>query len=182
MEAATLSHDVAEPVGSLAEVLEAPSQFINKDLSFGSSNVEENLALTVLHSMESIRRNIFNGIREGDRKISWISWPKFPRLYALENNKECTVAVKMSAPFTFSFRREIVGDGILNGDGNFHVKDVRSKLDDSLLPKADTPTRWITTIPIKLNIFAWKVSLNRLPTRLNLVRLEVCVSDLYHPS
>ncbi|GJR31850.1 RNA-directed DNA polymerase, eukaryota [Tanacetum coccineum] len=172
---------------------------------------------TVLHSMESIRRNFFNGIREGDRKISWISWPKvlasrengglgvssfyalnrgllakwmwrflsnenslwvrfikaahednthsisaaypsawntiikelqvlkslgfdffshckirigngcntsfwkdpwigdsrlclqFPRLYALENNKECTVAVKMSAPFTFSFRWEVRG-------------------------------------------------------------------------
>ncbi|GJY25853.1 RNA-directed DNA polymerase, eukaryota [Tanacetum coccineum] len=69
----------------------------------------------------------------------------------------------------------------LNGDGNFHVKDVRSKLDDSLLPKADTPTRWITTIPIKLNIFAWKVSLNRLPTRLNLVRRGVLVSPISCP-
>ncbi|GJU11850.1 RNA-directed DNA polymerase, eukaryota [Tanacetum coccineum] len=132
---------------------------------------------------------------------------QFPRLYALENNKECTVAVKMSAPFTFSFRREVRG-GIessqlsqiskllgtqilssiedrwrwdLNGDGNFHVKDVRSKLDDSFLPKADTPTRWITTIPIKLNIFAWKVSLNRLPTRLNLVRRGVLVSPISCP-
>nr|GEY91439.1 RNA-directed DNA polymerase, eukaryota [Tanacetum cinerariifolium] len=101
---------------------------------------------TVLHSMESIRRNFFNGIREGDRKISWISWPKD-----------------------------------LNDDGYFHVKDVRSKLDDSLLPKADTPTRWIKTIPIKLNIFAWKVSLNRLPTRLNLVRRGVLVSPISCP-
>nr|GEV50644.1 RNA-directed DNA polymerase, eukaryota [Tanacetum cinerariifolium] len=51
----------------------------------------------------------------------------------------------------------------LNGDGYFHVKDVRSKLDDSLLPKAVTPTRWIKTIPIKLNIF-----------------LGMCLEDLDH--
>nr|GEX66255.1 RNA-directed DNA polymerase, eukaryota [Tanacetum cinerariifolium] len=69
----------------------------------------------------------------------------------------------------------------LNGDGYFHVKDVRSKLDDSLLPKADTPTRWIKTIPIKLIIFAWKVSLNRLPTRLNLVWRGVLVSPISCP-
>ncbi|GJX62019.1 RNA-directed DNA polymerase, eukaryota [Tanacetum coccineum] len=154
---------------------------------------------------------IGNGCNTSFWKDPWIGDSRlclqFPRLYALENNKECTVAVKMSAPFTFSFRREVRG-GIessqlsqisellgtqilssiedrwrwdLNGDGNFHVKDVRSKLDDSLLPKADTPTRWITTIPIKLNIFAWKVSLNRLPTRLNLVRRGVLVSPISCP-
>ncbi|GJY36325.1 RNA-directed DNA polymerase, eukaryota [Tanacetum coccineum] len=42
----------------------------------------------------------------------------------------------------------------------------------------DTPTRWVKFIPIKLNIFAWKVSLNRLPTRLNLVRRGVSVAPV----
>ncbi|GKC53288.1 RNA-directed DNA polymerase, eukaryota [Tanacetum coccineum] len=31
-----------------------------------------------------------------------------------------------------------------------------------------SPTRWVKTVPIKINIFAWKVCLDRLPTRLNL--------------
>ncbi|GJZ34393.1 hypothetical protein Tco_0580210 [Tanacetum coccineum] len=44
----------------------------------------------------------------------------------------------------------------LNGDGEFCVKDVRNLLDATFLPKADSPTRWIKTIPIKVNIFAWK--------------------------
>nr|GEU98229.1 RNA-directed DNA polymerase, eukaryota [Tanacetum cinerariifolium] len=31
----------------------------------------------------------------------------------------------------------------LNGDGDFRVKDIRSKIDDFFLPKGDVPTRWI---------------------------------------
>ncbi|GJR68655.1 RNA-directed DNA polymerase, eukaryota [Tanacetum coccineum] len=30
---------------------------------------------SVLHSMESLRRNFFNGIQEGDKKIAWVKWP-----------------------------------------------------------------------------------------------------------
>ncbi|GKF25912.1 hypothetical protein Tco_0081806, partial [Tanacetum coccineum] len=26
--------------------------------------------------MESLRRNFFNGIQEGDRKIAWVKWSK----------------------------------------------------------------------------------------------------------
>nr|GEZ40574.1 RNA-directed DNA polymerase, eukaryota [Tanacetum cinerariifolium] len=31
---------------------------------------------TVLNAIESIRRNFFNGIQDGDKKISWIKWAK----------------------------------------------------------------------------------------------------------
>ncbi|GJT79071.1 RNA-directed DNA polymerase, eukaryota [Tanacetum coccineum] len=68
-----------------------------------------------------------------------------------------------------------VGD--LNGEGVFCVKDVRNLLDDVFLPKAPIATRWIKYVPIKLNVFAWKVHLNRLPTRVNLQHRGVLVSD-----
>nr|GEY99733.1 RNA-directed DNA polymerase, eukaryota [Tanacetum cinerariifolium] len=35
----------------------------------------------------------------------------------------------------------------LNGDGVFHVKDVRILLDEAFLPKMEVPTRWIKSIP-----------------------------------
>ncbi|GJY53057.1 RNA-directed DNA polymerase, eukaryota [Tanacetum coccineum] len=69
----------------------------------------------------------------------------------------------------------------LNGGGEFRVKDVRTLLDETFLLKADIPTRWIKTIPIKVNIFAWKASLDRLPTRYNLDRRGVEVSSLSCP-
>ncbi|GJU84710.1 RNA-directed DNA polymerase, eukaryota [Tanacetum coccineum] len=48
------------------------------------------------------------------------------------------------------------------------VKSARCYIDDSFLPKVEVSTRWIVSIPIKVNIFAWKVCLDKLPTRLNL--------------
>nr|GEW42989.1 RNA-directed DNA polymerase, eukaryota [Tanacetum cinerariifolium] len=50
-------------------------------------------------------------------------------------------------------------------------------LDDRFLPKAPIATRWIKYVPIKLNVFAWKVHLDRLPTRVNLQHRGVLVLD-----
>ncbi|GJR77142.1 RNA-directed DNA polymerase, eukaryota [Tanacetum coccineum] len=57
---------------------------------------------------------------------------------------------------------------LLDPSGDFSVKLTREFIDDSMLPKTDVPTRWVKSIPIKINIFAWRVSLDKLPTRLNL--------------
>ncbi|GJS28527.1 RNA-directed DNA polymerase, eukaryota [Tanacetum coccineum] len=65
----------------------------------------------------------------------------------------------------------IYGLGLLDPFGrtfDFSVKSTREFIDDSMLPKTDVPTRWVKSIPIKINIFAWRVSLDKLPTRLNL--------------
>ncbi|GJW51150.1 RNA-directed DNA polymerase, eukaryota [Tanacetum coccineum] len=56
----------------------------------------------------------------------------------------------------------------LDGSGEFSVRSVRCLIDDVLLPKSDTPTRRLKLIPIKVNVLAWKICLDRLPTRLNL--------------
>ncbi|GJZ56212.1 RNA-directed DNA polymerase, eukaryota [Tanacetum coccineum] len=69
----------------------------------------------------------------------------------------------------------------LNGDGVFQVKDVRSMLDEAFLPKMEVPTRWIKSIPIKVNVFAWKLYLDRLPTRSNLSRRNVSLPSLACP-
>ncbi|GJZ43822.1 RNA-directed DNA polymerase, eukaryota [Tanacetum coccineum] len=131
----------------------------------------------------------------------------YPRLFALENNKVCSVAAKMSAPFVLSLRHDVRGgeestqlsrisdllDTVvlsnmgdrrfwdLNGDGCFRVKDVRRLLDDMLLPKSDVPSRWVKQIPIKVNVLAWKISMDRLPTRVNLHRRGVQVSPISCP-
>ncbi|GJS49476.1 RNA-directed DNA polymerase, eukaryota [Tanacetum coccineum] len=57
---------------------------------------------------------------------------------------------------------------LLDPSGDFSVKSTREFIDDSMLPKTDVPTRWVKSILIKINIFAWRVSLDKLPTRLNL--------------
>nr|GEX12285.1 RNA-directed DNA polymerase, eukaryota [Tanacetum cinerariifolium] len=117
---------------------------------------------------------------------------KVPSFITLEKDKESTVASKLgSSSVDASFRR-LVRDGVerqqwddlnsvsgsvtlsaskdrwicdLNGDGVFRVKEVRTILDDIFLPSAADATRWVKYIPIKINVFAWRARLDRLPTR-----------------
>nr|GFA09992.1 cysteine-rich receptor-like protein kinase [Tanacetum cinerariifolium] len=52
----------------------------------------------------------------------------------------------------------------LNGSGEFYVASIRRLLDDIRLPEVSSQTRWIKAVPIKVNILAWKVRLNGLPS------------------
>nr|GFA30265.1 RNA-directed DNA polymerase, eukaryota [Tanacetum cinerariifolium] len=119
----------------------------------------------------------------------------FPRLYMLELDKFSFVAIKVRdtslissfmSPPSGGIEEEqlhLIGDIIasvvlsnsrdrwiwrLDYSGDFSMKSVRHFIDDSFLPKEEVSTRWIDIIPIKVNIFAWKVCLGKLPTRLNL--------------
>ncbi|GJV02001.1 RNA-directed DNA polymerase, eukaryota [Tanacetum coccineum] len=118
-----------------------------------------------------------------------------PRIFMLEDRKDVTVAEKLgSASLDGSFRRKPRG-GVeddqynnlvsitsqvllpqmidrwswsLEASGDFSVSSVRHHIDEVILPSSDVPTRWVKMIPIKTNILAWKISLDRLPTRFNL--------------
>ncbi|GJT97325.1 RNA-directed DNA polymerase, eukaryota [Tanacetum coccineum] len=69
----------------------------------------------------------------------------------------------------------------LESSGDFSVKSARSFIDDSLLPKADSPTRWVKVVPIKINIFGWRVCLDKLPTRLYLSLRGVDIPSILCP-
>ncbi|GJZ04446.1 RNA-directed DNA polymerase, eukaryota [Tanacetum coccineum] len=133
---------------------------------------------------------------------------RFPRLFALENNKQISIASKWGEPsLDSSFRRPIRG-GVeqqqwsellsftgtisfsslpdrwvcdLNGDGVFSVKDIRSRIDDLLLPSVGFETRWVKFIPIKVNVFVWRARLDRLPTRCNLSDRGVPLNSMLCP-
>ncbi|GJY49265.1 RNA-directed DNA polymerase, eukaryota [Tanacetum coccineum] len=150
-----------------------------------------------------LRTQFWNEVWIGDTQLRVM----FPRIYALEINKDCTVADKLQFSVTSSLRRSVRGgvessqlallqtyiEGTLlsnmedrwvwdlNGEGVFRVKDVRILLDECFLPKAPTATRWVKYVPIKINVFAWKVFLDLLPTRSNLQHRGVLVSDLLCP-
>ncbi|GKB70054.1 RNA-directed DNA polymerase, eukaryota [Tanacetum coccineum] len=56
----------------------------------------------------------------------------------------------------------------LDGSGLFSVKSARRVINNTLFPKVDIPNRWVKIIPIKVNIHAWRVCLDKIPTTLNL--------------
>ncbi|GJU00718.1 hypothetical protein Tco_1111056 [Tanacetum coccineum] len=48
---------------------------------------------------------------------------------------------------------------------DFSVASVRKIIDDKSLSDVDSKTRWIKYVPIKVNVHAWKVKTDSLPTR-----------------
>nr|GEY71759.1 RNA-directed DNA polymerase, eukaryota [Tanacetum cinerariifolium] len=69
----------------------------------------------------------------------------------------------------------------LNREGVFYVKDIRFLIEESFLPNSSTPTRWVKSFLIKINVFAWKVCLDRLSTRINLSRRNITVVSTLCP-
>ena len=132
----------------------------------------------------------------------------FPRMYALEQNKLVSVANKLEqVSIQFSFRRQPRSgveneqwvrlleslQGVmlspvddrwawsLTSSGEFSVASVRKAIDNKYLPNVSSKTRWIKEVPIKINVHAWKVRLNGLPTRWNLSRRGMDIPSISCP-
>ncbi|GJU28242.1 RNA-directed DNA polymerase, eukaryota, reverse transcriptase zinc-binding domain protein, partial [Tanacetum coccineum] len=117
------------------------------------------------------------------------------RFFNLDLQKDASVAQKFQNPnFSVYFRRRPRG-GIeesqfqelssflssvvlsssgdcwswtLNSQGNFLVQLAREEIDKHLLVTSSSFRRWSKFLPIKLNGFAWRMFLVKLPTRINL--------------
>nr|GEV63917.1 hypothetical protein [Tanacetum cinerariifolium] len=121
------------------------------------------------------KKRIGNGIDTSFWYDCWIDDSaihiEFPRLFALELDKEISVAGKMNSQVTQSFRRKPRGDRWycdLSRDGEFRVKELWNFIDDKYLPSHTEATRWVKLVPIKVNIFVWRARRDCLPTRTNL--------------
>ncbi|GJV77516.1 RNA-directed DNA polymerase, eukaryota, reverse transcriptase zinc-binding domain protein [Tanacetum coccineum] len=68
------------------------------------------------------------------------------------------------------------------GDGEFSVKSVRNLVEDSLLSSNLCHTRWVKEVPIKINIFAWRVQMDKLPSRLNMSRVGIDIQSILCPN
>nr|GEZ32547.1 RNA-directed DNA polymerase, eukaryota [Tanacetum cinerariifolium] len=178
-------------------IFKVPKTVLNK-----MKNLRRNFSMVFKKEIERLRR-IGNGLHTRFWKDLWIGdcilSGLFPHLFALDTVKDISVAGKLQSPLVSSFRRNVRGgieeqqlghlvdllDSVilsnsndrwvsdLNGDGVFRVKDVMNLLDEFFLPRADVPTRWVKNILINVNIFAWRLALDRFPTRANLVQRNV---------
>ncbi|GJW01916.1 RNA-directed DNA polymerase, eukaryota, reverse transcriptase zinc-binding domain protein [Tanacetum coccineum] len=70
----------------------------------------------------------------------------------------------------------------LSNDGEYSVASFRKKVDCCRSSSDATRTRWVNFIPIKVNIVAWKIKLNALPTRFNLSCRGIDIESLTCPT
>ncbi|GJR27317.1 ankyrin repeat-containing protein ITN1-like protein [Tanacetum coccineum] len=65
--------------------------------------------------------------------------------------------------------------------GVFSVASIRRFIDDQRLLTMDSKTLWIKSVPIKVNILAWKIKLEALPTRFNISRRGIEIDSILCP-
>ncbi|GJV05622.1 zinc finger, CCHC-type containing protein, partial [Tanacetum coccineum] len=120
----------------------------------------------------------------------------FPRIYMLDSDRSCLVMNRIPFYDVNSFLRRQPRRGIemaqlselqakiehvtLSDHGDswlwtldsfgFSISSVQYLVDSETLDTATNATRWIRHIPIKVNIFIWRLMLNKLPSRVNLDR------------
>ncbi|GKC28377.1 RNA-directed DNA polymerase, eukaryota, reverse transcriptase zinc-binding domain protein, partial [Tanacetum coccineum] len=70
---------------------------------------------------------------------------------------------------------------ILDNDDVFTVHATQVHLDSCFLPSCSSSTRWSKTLPRKVNIFVWRLSLDMLPTRLNLSLRRLDIPSIMCP-
>ena len=132
----------------------------------------------------------------------------FPRLYSLELLRKSTVSVKLSEfSLENSFRRK-VRSGVeetqlsdlyqlistvtltpsvdryvwsLENSGEFSVASIRKIIDGKRFQGVTSSTRWVKSVPIKVNIIAWKIKIDALPTRYNISRRGIEIDSIDCP-
>nr|GEW51620.1 RNA-directed DNA polymerase, eukaryota [Tanacetum cinerariifolium] len=102
----------------------------------------------------------------------------FPRVHLLDIDKGCQVVSQISSNDWNSFLRRLARGDSSKG---FTVAFVRYMLDSRFLDVSPTATRWIRDIPIKVNVFLWRLSLNKLPSRMNLDKKGIDVDLILCP-
>nr|GEY23307.1 RNA-directed DNA polymerase, eukaryota [Tanacetum cinerariifolium] len=132
----------------------------------------------------------------------------YPRIYSLETCKLIIVGMKLAQTSLDSSFRRVPRGGVeqeqfdklsalvhdvtltpvsdrwiwaLESLGDFSVVSVRKVIDDKSLPKVDSKTRWIKYVPIKVNMHAWKVKTDSLPTRFNVSRRGIHIDSIMCP-
>ncbi|PWA68331.1 RNA-directed DNA polymerase, eukaryota [Artemisia annua] len=123
----------------------------------------------------------------------------YPRVFLLDTDKRCSIASRVGLnDWSLVLRRDprggvelvqfnalqnVIRNTILSdqrdiwqwsldGSSGFSVASIRSLVDSRLLVTCNEATRWNRLLPIKVNVFLWRLKLNKLPSR-----VESCPSS-----
>nr|GEX06706.1 RNA-directed DNA polymerase, eukaryota, reverse transcriptase zinc-binding domain protein [Tanacetum cinerariifolium] len=102
---------------------------------------------------------------------------RFPRLYALESHKRIDVAAKLAhSSMAYSFQRAPRSD-----EEQSQLADLWTTIEGVSLVSMNDRWVWSLEVPNKVNVNAWKVRLDSLPTRLNISRRCMDIASIFCP-
>ncbi|GJZ25236.1 RNA-directed DNA polymerase, eukaryota [Tanacetum coccineum] len=115
----------------------------------------------VLKCLEDIRRQFFNGADPKEKKMSNSLWTRF--IKALYGNSG-SIETPSKVAYSSTWLNIVTEFSMLKNQGSPHK------------------TRWVKVVPIKINVMAWKVRFDFLPTRLNLSRRGLELQSILCPN
>nr|XP_043618724.1 uncharacterized protein LOC122590597 [Erigeron canadensis] len=174
-------------------------------------------SLKEIHALSSVPANVIaRRLGNGESTHFWTDiWmgneafsSRFPRLYAMETNKQALVSNRWNnGEWSWLWRRNI-RDGAeatqlanltsliqsiqlidkanswtwnVPGNTSFSVHQFRLCLERALFPCEPLKTSWNSLVPKKVNIFVWRLLRDRLPSRLNLNLKGLDIDDISCP-
>nr|GEW23415.1 RNA-directed DNA polymerase, eukaryota, reverse transcriptase zinc-binding domain protein [Tanacetum cinerariifolium] len=131
--------------------------------------------MSVLQRLESIRSHVFNGHELDCKKVSWVKWSKVCRFHSqsaslwtrvikaihgvdggldggVEEDQYTALSDMMDSIVLTPKKDRFVWS--LENSGDFSVKSIRKRIDDTRFIGGEIGTRWIKGVPIKVNIMA----------------------------
>ncbi|GJW56754.1 RNA-directed DNA polymerase, eukaryota [Tanacetum coccineum] len=69
----------------------------------------------------------------------------------------------------------------LESSGDFSVSSIRKVIDEKRFPSVCSKTRWVKYVSIKVNVLAWKIKIDGLPTRFNISRRGIDIHSILCP-
>nr|GEU84038.1 hypothetical protein [Tanacetum cinerariifolium] len=162
---------------------------------------------TVLKYLERYRTKFFGGGSQDSWKLAWIKWYNVLSSFDIGGLNNGSLKA-----FNLAFLQKCVGGryGVRNKaylrellleislvyfimeedscvwdmaiDGIFLIRDTRRLIDAKILPTLVPPTSWDKTLPRKVNICIWRLTLDQLPHRLNLSSRGMDIASIACPS
>ncbi|GJZ78647.1 hypothetical protein Tco_0643484 [Tanacetum coccineum] len=130
--------------------------------------VKSRLSNWKLKSLSIGAMQFFNGMSSKVTNSSWVNWGIVcwrPRKDVLEFQAFLllTEPYLMNCVLLERFINEENNQELKDqGSGEFSVASIRRFIDDQRLLTVDSKTLWIKSVPIKVNILAWKIKLEAL--------------------
>nr|GEV38743.1 RNA-directed DNA polymerase, eukaryota, reverse transcriptase zinc-binding domain protein [Tanacetum cinerariifolium] len=146
------------------------------------------MPVSICKKLESLRNKFFIGGDPDDEKMTWFKWK---RSLASKKDGVSNVALRdlffprlivSSKKVLISFPYAIARLWSLDASAGFSAASVCSLVHSHILDTDNEVTRWNRNIPIKVNVFLWKLKLNKLSSRVNLDRRCIEVGSTLCPS
>ncbi|GJW68375.1 RNA-directed DNA polymerase, eukaryota [Tanacetum coccineum] len=145
---------------SVVKAIHGPSGNLDRDISVGKLSTWIDCICSMRHLKEKgvdLYSCLNKKVGNGNASLFWLeNWmgdgplnEKYPRLFALEENKEITVRLKVQNGMLYD---QDTWSWSLGGVSSFSVASARRYIDDGLCLVDGSPTRWVKLVPIKVGV------------------------------